>query len=141
MPTDLTMRWVIIFAIFVIGIFASGLTASRWAMAASDDASGYPAANPLAGDPDAIKLGGRLYFKWCAQCHGKNADGVSERFGKYAKDLRKFRLGYAQFVVVVLNGRLKKRMPRWGGVLDEDEIAQIGAFLETLAIEGARWKK
>jgi hypothetical protein len=32
-------------------------------------------------------------------------------------------------------------MPAWGAVLDEKTIFQIGAFVETLAIEGANWKE
>jgi mono/diheme cytochrome c family protein len=61
------------------------------------------------------------------------------RFAPYAADLRKFWRGYPEFVRITLNGRTKKRMPPWGGLLDEDEISQIGAYLETLAVEGANW--
>lgn len=103
---------------------------------AEDDA--YPKKNPLAGDPEAIEEGARLYFKWCVACHGKHADGVS-RFGDYAADLRKFWRGYPEFVRITLNGRTDRQMPPWGGVLDEDEISQIGAYLETLQLEGAQW--
>ncbi len=141
MTSNLGERWVICLAIIVIAISVSALAVPHKAAAADHSAVQVPSSNPLSGDAQAIREGGRLYYKWCVQCHGKRADGRSERFGQYAKDLRKYRQGYARFVVTVLNGRLKKRMPRWGGVLDEDEIAQIGAFIETLAIEGARWKK
>lgn len=99
----------------------------------------YPRKNPLSGDEEAIKKGARLYFKWCVACHGKHADGVS-RFGDYAADLRRFWRGYCDFVVLVLNGVPKKQMPPWGGVLDEEQIAQIGAYLETLSLEGAVWE-
>lgn len=116
-------------------LIAAG-THSRSVLA--DDA--YPKVNPLSGKPDAIKAGRDLYWKFCVQCHGKHADGVSTRWGGYAKDLRKWRYGYPEFIVVVLNGRPKKRMPPWGGYLEEEEIAEIAAFLETLAIEGARWQ-
>lgn len=98
----------------------------------------YPKKNPLAGDQAAIEEGARLYFKWCVACHGKHADGVS-RFGDYAADLRKFWRGYPEFVRIVLVGITDRQMPPWGGVLDEDEIAQIGAYLETLQLEGAQW--
>ena len=95
--------------------------------------------NPVSGDPDAIRQGRALYFKFCAPCHGPHADGES-RFGKYAADLRKFSLGYSQFVVTVQNGRTGKQMPPWKEYLTEKQISQIGAYLETLAIEGASWK-
>jgi mono/diheme cytochrome c family protein len=113
---------------------ATGLTST---LATADDA--YPNKNPLADDPESIQKGLKLYFKWCVACHGKHADGVS-RFGDYGADLRKFWRGYPEFVKIVLNGRTDKQMPPWGGVLDEDEISQIGAYLETLQLEGARWE-
>ena len=31
-------------------------------------------------------------------------------------------------------------MPPWDGVLDGEQVSQVGAYLETLAIEGANWK-
>lgn len=95
--------------------------------------------NPLSGDAEAIDLGRRLYFTWCVQCHGAKANGES-RFGKYAGDLTAFWRGYKEFVLVVKNGRLDKQMPPWKEVLDEENINKIGAFLETLAVEGANWK-
>jgi hypothetical protein len=32
-------------------------------------------------------------------------------------------------------------MPAWKGVLKNEDIFKIGAYLETLAIEGADWKE
>lgn len=96
-------------------------------------------ANPLSGDPEAIDLGKRLYFTWCVQCHGPRANGES-RFGKYAGNLTTFWRGYKEFVVIVTDGRVKNMMPPWKEVLDEDNISKIGAYLETLAVEGANWQ-
>ena len=98
-----------------------------------------PSSNPLSGDPEAIEAGRKLYGTWCSQCHGGKADGVS-RFGKYAADLRQFKLGYTEFAMVVVEGRTERRMPPWDGVLDGEQVSQIGAYLETLAIEGANWE-
>jgi mono/diheme cytochrome c family protein len=98
-----------------------------------------PSSNPLSGDPEAIDLGKRLYFTWCVQCHGPKANGES-RFGKYAGDLTRFWRGYPEFVVIVKNGRVGRQMPPWKEVLDDDNIAKIGAYLETLAQEGASWQ-
>jgi mono/diheme cytochrome c family protein len=95
--------------------------------------------NPLSGDPDAIEAGRRLYNTWCSQCHGGKADGVS-RFGKYAADLTKFSKGYTEFATIVVAGRPDKQMPPWDGVLDGEQISQIGAYLETLSVEGANWE-
>ena len=98
-----------------------------------------PSSNPMSGNQDAIDAGRKLYGMWCLQCHGAAADGVS-RFGKYAGDLRVFWRGYREFVVIVKDGRTQKQMPPWKEVLDDAKIAQIGAFLETLAQDGANWK-
>jgi mono/diheme cytochrome c family protein len=98
-----------------------------------------PSSNPLSGDPEAIDLGKRLYFTWCVQCHGPKANGEA-RFGKYAGDLTVFWRGYKEFVIIVKNGRTGRQMPPWKAVLDDDNIAKIGAYLETLAAEGANWK-
>jgi cytochrome c oxidase cbb3-type subunit III len=98
-----------------------------------------PSSNPQSGKPEAIDAGRKLYGTWCQQCHGPKADGVS-RFGNYAGDLRAFWRGYREFVTIVKDGRTQKQMPPWKEVLDDAKIAQIGAYLETLAIEGANWK-
>lgn len=97
-------------------------------------------ANPKHGDAEAIQAGLKTYSKFCRQCHGPKADGIAPRFGKYAGDLRKFWRGYGEFVGIVLTGRPKKQMPPWVGILDQNDIANIGAYLETLAIDGANWK-
>jgi mono/diheme cytochrome c family protein len=95
--------------------------------------------NPLSNVPEAITAGERLYAKFCLQCHGATGDGVSPRWGRVGADLRKYWRGYTEFVNVVAAGRPEKRMPPWGHVLDADQINQIGAYLETLALPGAKW--
>ena len=42
--------------------------------------------------------------------------------------------------MVVVAGRPDRQMPPWDGVLDGEQISQIGAYLETLAVEGANWE-
>ena len=95
--------------------------------------------NPASGQSEAIDAGRKLYGMWCSQCHGPKADGVS-RFGNYAGNLRVFWRGYREFVTIVKEGRTQKQMPPWKAVLDDAKIAQIGAYLETQALEGANWK-
>jgi quinohemoprotein ethanol dehydrogenase len=125
-------------------VLAFGAMAVGWGLGpaigtADEAAHPVPSSNPLSGDPDAIGAGRKLYNTWCSQCHGGKADGVS-RFGKYAADLRKFNQGYTEFAIVVVEGRTERRMPPWDGVLDGEQVSQIGAYLETLAIEGANWE-
>lgn len=129
-------RWGLIVALGAIAFWTiDGSSSAR----ADDTVASVPSSNPLSGDAEAIEAGRKLFGTWCSQCHGGKADGVS-RFGKYASDLRKFKLGYTEFAVVVVEGRAKKQMPPWDGVLDGEQVSQIGAYLETLAIEGANWE-
>ena len=107
--------------------------------AAQQQTAAVPSDNPLSGDPQAIEAGRRLYNTWCSQCHGGKANGES-RFGKYAADLTKFKKGYTEFATIVVAGRPQRQMPPWDGVLDGEQISQIGAYLETLAVEGANWQ-
>jgi len=127
----------LLFIVPLLFIFGSSQT-NDW-MTAQAEEDIYPQSNPLAGDPTAIKNGGKLYFKWCVACHGKHADGVGVRFTKGA-DLTIFWRSYCDYLVIALNGRTDKNMPPWGGVLDEEELSSIGAYLETLAKESAYWK-
>ena len=129
-------------AIASIAAIAFGCAAPVYAeetATAKPSAGKVPSSNPLSGDPEAIELGTRLYFTWCVQCHGHKANGES-RFGKYAGNLTTFWRGYKEFVVIVTNGRVQNMMPPWKEVLDEENISKIGAYLETLAVEGANWQ-
>jgi mono/diheme cytochrome c family protein len=122
-----------------LGALAIGGGAALMPVAAQQQAAAVPSDNPLSGDPEAIEAGRRLYNTWCSQCHGGKADGVS-RFGKYAADLTKFKKGYTEFTIAVVAGRPERQMPPWDGVLDGEQISQIGAYLETLSVEGANWE-
>jgi mono/diheme cytochrome c family protein len=101
-----------------------------------------PGANPLSGDQKAIAEGRSWFRATCSVCHGGRADGAGER-GQGA-DLRVFNKGFRRFVETVKDGRdtgRTMRMPAWGKVLSDQQIYQIGAYLETLAIQGANWKE
>lgn len=152
MSLNLDKRWVFFFIIGVVilggSLFKEPFNAFAMEHPKADKSSNktdesttttIASSNPLSGNAEAIEQGRKLYFKWCTQCHGPKADGVS-RFGKYAADLRKFWRGYNEFVTIVKVGRTEKQMPPWKDVLKDEEINQIGAYLETLAIEGANWK-
>lgn len=95
--------------------------------------------NPLSGDEEAIASGRKIYNTFCSQCHGPEANGIAPRFGKYSADLRKFNKGFYEFAGIVVEGIKGKQMPPWGEVFDGDQISEIGAYLETLAIDGAKW--
>jgi mono/diheme cytochrome c family protein len=123
-----------IFAVAGLGAFLPG------SVAAVDQ---IPEVNPLSGNDKAISAGRTWFRSVCAACHGGRADGAGER-GNGA-DLRKFDKGFELFVETVKKGRevpgRAQSMPAWGGVLDDKTIYEIGAYLETLAMDGANWKQ
>jgi len=101
-----------------------------------------PPTNPMSGDEKAIKEGRSWYRNACSPCHGGRADGAGERGN--AADLRKWNKGFRKFVATVKDGKDTGRamtMPAWGAVLDEKTIFQIGAYVETLGMEGSNWKE
>lgn len=130
------LAWVVIMIVGCLA-FDGGLTLQGLAHAEAE----VPATNPFSGDEKAIKEGKSWFLAVCAPCHGPRANGAAER-GPSGADLRVFKRGFEQYVHIVKNGRETGRigkMPSWGKVLSEELIFQIGAFLETLAIEGAYW--
>jgi mono/diheme cytochrome c family protein len=132
----------IVLGIFVIGFITIGGWSLVHAADGDTEVTEVPATNPLSGNQAAIDEGRSWYRSVCSNCHGGRADGAGER-GSGA-DLRAFNKGFKKFVETVKNGRDTGRamkMPRWGKILTEDTIYKIGAYLETLAIEGSNWKE
>ena len=123
------------FAVGSLAIFflmVSGSVDERLALAAPESS------NPLSGDSDAIAVGQTLYRANCGYCHGLRANGRGRGLPN-SSDLRKFKKGFSKFVVQVTEGG--KTMPPFGGMkkLNEEEIKQVGAYLETLAVRRANW--
>ncbi len=118
------------------------------AFSATVSAEEIPEVNPFSGDAAAIRSGQSDYRAICSLCHGGKADGAGERASSALPpaDLRKFKKGFRKYVEITkigvqAPGRDIKDMPAWGGVLDDKTIYKIGAYLETLAIDGANWKE
>jgi mono/diheme cytochrome c family protein len=128
-------------AVFFAGVSAIAGGLGEPGLVRADDE--IPGTNPLSGDQKALREGKSWFRGVCALCHGGRADGQGER-GTGA-DLRKFNKGFKAYVQIVKKGREVpgriQNMPAWGAVLKEEQIYQIGAYLETLAIDGANWKE
>ncbi len=102
-----------------------------------------PSSNPLSGDAQAMAEGKQLFAEHCTLCHGRKADGRTGRWA--AKDLRVFNKGYSRFMQIVKKGVKKRRrsnnaMQAWEKFLSDEQISKIGAYLETLSIQGAKWQ-
>jgi cytochrome c oxidase cbb3-type subunit 3 len=112
------------------------------AVTAADKAA-VVSSNPMSGDEAAITAGKELYSQNCTLCHGPRANGKAGRWT--AADLRVFNKGYTKFVDIVKHGVKPKKssapqMQAWEKFLSDEQITQIGTYLETLAIKGADWE-
>jgi cytochrome c oxidase cbb3-type subunit 3 len=99
------------------------------AAAMSASAQTVPAANPLAGNADAIRFGTGLYRARCADCHGMDARGV--RSPDLTQVWASGRTDDGLFKTVK-NGVPGTEMPANPRMFDH-EIWQVLAYLRTLA--------
>jgi mono/diheme cytochrome c family protein len=86
------------------------------------------AAQPaLAQDKADATAGAEVYATNCAQCHGErlaNSGGIP--------DLRQLKPGDKEkFENTVNEG--KGQMPAWGGILSDEEIGQVWAYIRSRA--------
>lgn len=77
--------------------------------------------NPLLGDEQAIKDGGRLFRQRCTGCHWNPLRGPR---------IFQTKRPYEQFVDIVTNGKQSQRtMPPFGSILSRDDISRLHAYL------------
>ncbi|MBW2316614.1 MAG: PQQ-dependent dehydrogenase, methanol/ethanol family [Deltaproteobacteria bacterium] len=83
----------------------------------------------LASRPEPYRGRENLFHTWCARCHGSRAVGSG-----VLADLRYSvgRLGES-FETIVRHGVSGLGMPGFDGILDEEEIRELRAYLETRA--------
>ena len=84
--------------------------------------------NPFEADPDAVRAGGKLFERHCAECHGMKAEG-----GKRAPSLLREEVQQAKpgaIFWVLTNGVVWHGMPVWSK-LPEPQRWQIVAFLKS----------
>src|SRR4051794_18609644 len=80
-----------------------------------------------AQDQASIAAGEALYDEHCAMCHGEKL-----RDSGSFPDLRELRADQrTYFVQIVTDG--KGQMPAWGGQLNEKELDQIWAYIQSRA--------
>jgi cytochrome c oxidase cbb3-type subunit 3 len=85
----------------------------------------------VAQDPEAQKIGGRLFAAYCTTCHG--SDGGGARGFPNLRDGDWLWGGDAVAVkTTILNGR-QAAMPAWGAIIGADGVQQVTAYVEKLA--------
>ena len=77
-------------------------------------------------DQAQADLGKRTYAQNCSHCHGPNMVNA----GTITPDLRAFPDDRPRFVSTVKHGK-NGRMPPWGDILSEEQIAEIWAYVSS----------
>lgn len=85
--------------------------------------------NPMAGEPEAIAAGRKLYTEHCAECHGTAGEGGAKAPSLRAPEVHDAAPGALFWVVS--NGVIRRGMPAWSK-LPEPERWQIVAYLKSL---------
>lgn len=86
----------------------------------------------VARDPQAVKMGQRLFANNCSQCHGSDARG-SHGFPNLTDQAWLYGGKPDNIVETITNGR-QGQMPAWGPILGEEKINQVANHV--LALSG-----
>ncbi len=107
-------------------LLVSLLAAAAFALPAhANDAAAAAGDRPAEFTPERVEKGKLMYKQLCLRCHGPEMVA-----GNNAFDLRTFPLDdRARFFNSVTNG--KRAMPPWKGILSEDEIGILWAYVGT----------
>ncbi|WP_236213793.1 cytochrome-c oxidase, cbb3-type subunit III [Metapseudomonas otitidis] len=81
----------------------------------------------VAQDPQALKMGGRLFATYCSICHGSDAKGAVG-FPNLADDSWRWGGDAETIKTTILHGRMAA-MPAWGEVLGEDGVKNVAAYV------------
>jgi mono/diheme cytochrome c family protein len=84
------------------------------------------AQQPAAANQPQIDLGKVTFAQKCSHCHGPNMVNA----GTVTPDLRTFPDDRARFTTTVKLGK-NSRMPPWGDLLSDDEIADLWAYVSS----------
>ncbi len=87
--------------------------------------------NPYAGAAAAIAAGQQLYARWCQACHLPDGSGrIGPRLNDDQWKYRRTATPQGQFEIIYAGGA--GAMQAFGDRLDQDQILQLIAFLDTL---------
>jgi cytochrome c oxidase cbb3-type subunit 3 len=85
----------------------------------------------VAQDPQAIKMGQRIYLNYCAQCHGSDAQGAP-KFPNLTDAEWQFGGAPEQIKTTIMYGR-QAAMPPWGAVLGDDGVEAMANYVISLS--------
>ena len=109
----------------ISSLLVSMMAALSFALPAHAEDALPPGERPAEFTPERIAKGKQMYKQLCLRCHGPEMVA-----GNNAFDLRTFPLNDRdRFFNSVTNG--KRAMPPWKGILSEDEIGLVWAYVGT----------
>lgn len=95
-----------------------------------------PSSAPTNKPRGNFAAGKKLYDANCTPCHGAGGDGngprayfISPRPRDFTSEAARLALDPARLFVAVRDGVAGREMPAWGKVLDEQQIADVGAYV------------
>jgi mono/diheme cytochrome c family protein len=112
-------------AFAALAIAATAISVARPA-AAQHAASEQANADTAYLDQTRIDLGKAIYAEKCSHCHGPGMLNA----GTITPDLRRFPDDRQRFATTVKQGR-NNRMPPWGDILNDDDIAELWAYVSS----------
>ena len=86
----------------------------------------------LANDPEAVKVGQRLFLQNCSQCHGSDARGANVGFPNLTDDDWLYGGSGAKIVETLTLGR-QAAMPAWIASMGEQGIKETVAYVLSLS--------
>jgi mono/diheme cytochrome c family protein len=100
--------------------------------------------NPLSATPDTIAAGQRAFSHYCVACHGLDGQGTGVPFADRMSppvpslasiDVQAYSDGQLKYIID--HGIAPSGMPASKGILNDDEIWSIVAFLRHLPAKGS----
>ncbi|YCO05342.1 cytochrome-c oxidase, cbb3-type subunit III [Vibrio sp. VNB-15] len=102
--------------------------------ALAHNADGLRPIPAIAQDPDAIKVGQRLFLQNCSQCHGSDARG-QKGFPNLTDNAWLYGGEPAAIVTTIMQGRIGQ-MPAWKDALGEQGVQEVVSY--TLSLSGRK---
>ena len=83
----------------------------------------------VAKDPQALKMGARMFASYCTVCHGSDAKG-SYGFPNLTDHSWRWG-GEADTIKTTIMGGRQAAMPAWGAILGEDGVKNVAAYVRS----------
>ena len=113
-------------AALYVAVAAASIAEMTIPVAAQQPSAGGDPAQVDSQVDSQVDLGMRTYAQKCSHCHGPNMVNA----GSITPDLRAFPDDRTRFVTTVKQGK-NGRMPPWGDLLSEEQIAEIWAYVSS----------